>query len=275
MKYLSFPLGAGKHCSAGWTKMTEHHNVGGVSKRYVGCVIPAPGMVHLGQPDSPLVSLPPTQAAASTNWSGYEASGGGPYTSVSAEWRVPTIRCALEVRYAATADWVGVGGDTAPQSGTESMCFGGQVSFAWWTNDAHDLQLLRQLPVNPGDLIYSRDWQLAPGLWQYVVADLSTGQRITSPHGVPWNGSDTTAEWIAENPGPNPGPRDLANFGTETFQFVNFSTASAAPTTLQPFDIETLDGSVIAATTGLAASVANSLFSVVYSLPPDRAARAA
>ncbi len=45
----------------------------------------------------------------STNWSGYDVNGGGPYTSVSATWTQPAVDCA-KTPTAYSSFWVGLDG---------------------------------------------------------------------------------------------------------------------------------------------------------------------
>ncbi|HVM68128.1 MAG TPA: G1 family glutamic endopeptidase, partial [Acidimicrobiales bacterium] len=88
--------------------------------------IPAPGRAHVA---SGACSFPP-----SLNWSGYVECGAQPFTSVSAQWVVPTVQTAPDDE--ATGTWIGIDGvdnQTLIQTGTAQESVGGQTQYyAWW-----------------------------------------------------------------------------------------------------------------------------------------------
>ena len=95
-----------------------------------------------------------TAMQESGSWSGYVATARTALTSVSANWKVPTVTCRQTSAQQAAAYCVGLDGwfdGTVEQGGTEAYCFGlTAVYSAWWemfpTN--HMTQLFA---VRPGD----------------------------------------------------------------------------------------------------------------------------
>jgi hypothetical protein len=214
---------------------------------------------HPGQP-APSVSTAPTapatvpnapagQAGASgakqsRNWSGYAASG-GPFTSISGGWTVPTVdpRGALG---SADSTWVGIGGVTSDdliQAGTQaSVDSPGQVTYSAWVETLPQDAQTVPLTVNPGDTISVTLTQQARGVWQISIVDQTTGQQYQTA--VHYQSSLSSAEWIEEAPaevsaGVHIVPLD--NFGQVQFQngsatrnghTVTIAQASATPITM-------------------------------------------
>jgi Peptidase A4 family len=73
-----------------------------------------------------------SNAAESTNWSGYAADS-STYTSVSASWVEPTGTCTSATRY--SSFWVGLDGynsSTVEQTGTDTDCVNGVPQYYGW-----------------------------------------------------------------------------------------------------------------------------------------------
>ncbi len=75
---------------------------------------------------------------SSPNWSGYidTAPGGQTYSSVSASWVQPAVRCTSTTTLQRVNFWIGLDGydnGSVEQDGTEAHCTDGVVTYAtWW-----------------------------------------------------------------------------------------------------------------------------------------------
>ncbi|HWD24789.1 MAG TPA: G1 family glutamic endopeptidase, partial [Acidimicrobiales bacterium] len=158
--YLYYPLGGARHCPVGWAKRTERARVQRRFVRFVACAIPSVATRRLPILPTP-APLPASSVGISDNWSGYVAAYGGSFSSVSAQWTVPKVRCDGLLPGAEVDTWLGLGGvlaDQLFQSGTTTSCARDQRSYAWWTDDAYGYYPRSTISVHPGDVIYSRDW---------------------------------------------------------------------------------------------------------------------
>jgi Peptidase A4 family len=156
----------------------------------------------------------------SLNWSGYEASGGGPYTSVSASWTQPEVDCA-KTPTAYSSFWVGLDGWKTPsveQTGTEAGCFEGTpVYFAWsemYPKAAK--QLPRKDVVSPGDSFTSTVTYVGKNKFRLTLSDATRGwsHTVTQASRSAERGS---AEVIAEAPSAGSEVLPLADFGVVSF----------------------------------------------------------
>ena len=106
------------------------------------------------------VTRPPT-LGASTNWSGYAATG-STFNAVAVSWTVPSVTCSgTQSTY--SSEWIGIDGDnssTVEQDGTEADCLSGTPSYdAWYElygdnseNGGSEIELsTTTYPVVPGD----------------------------------------------------------------------------------------------------------------------------
>ena len=72
--------------------------------------------------------------STSTNWSGYDVTGQGPYNSVAATWVQAGVDCT-KTPTGYSSFWVGLDGDTTStveQTGTEADCSSGTARYYGW-----------------------------------------------------------------------------------------------------------------------------------------------
>jgi hypothetical protein len=154
-------------------------------------------------------------ASQSNNWSGYNQGtleqNGKLFTSISADWVVPTAtpHTAGEAEYSST--WIGIGGgcvnadcsvtdSTLIQAGTEQdVDASGAASYsAWYELIPAPSITIDALTVHAGDHIHVRITEGASGVWTFVVRDRRQHQSFTLT--VPYSSTHATAEWIEETP---------------------------------------------------------------------------
>ena len=172
---------------------------------------PAPRFAH------PLVSVhsPGTAFAASTsnNWSGYnqgELEKSTTFTSISAQWTVPTAKQHTKGQSESSATWIGIGGgcvntsctatdSTLIQAGTEQdVAANGAVSYAAWWEAVPAPSIDASITVHAGDVIACSISQGLPEVWSITLRDVTDGQSFTET--VPYSSTYLTAEWILETP---------------------------------------------------------------------------
>ena len=187
-------------------------------------------------------------AEQSGAWSGYSIVG-GPFSSISGSWTVPT---AFGDAGDHSMAWIGIDGargvsDTVIQVGTGSDyssgwlstgLFGGPSYYAWWeTFPDNDAQVLSN-PVQPGDkmtAIISASGDPQPGSpMTWLIFLMNETQNWTFTQNVTYSGQLKTAEWIVEAPGECTlwvfcSITDLADYGSvsfDAFDFVNSNSPS-------------------------------------------------
>jgi hypothetical protein len=221
-----------------------------------------------------------SQAAISTNWSGYaaETSLRSPQsvsvTAVSGTWTVPAVTGSGT---AYSAVWVGIDGyqsSSVEQIGTESDIVNGQPEYSvWYEMYPLGSVAITGMTVAPGDSITASVVYVNSG-FQLTITDntQSTAQSkdsFTIFQTAP-RAQRSSAEWIVEAPSSNYGVLPLANFSSVAF--------SAATATIDgvtgPIDssswqstainMVTSRGALTAATSALADAGAASGFTVSY-----------
>jgi hypothetical protein len=198
------------------------------------------------QPGSGVSSSQPgaSNPNQSSNWSGYAATG-GPFTSVTATWTVPTVDPNGRAG-AADAAWVGIGGATSTdliQAGTDATVTGnGQVTYSAWIEMLPKASQKVNLSVKPGDVVKVSIDEQSEGNWLIVIADQTTGQQYQST--VQYSSSLSSVEWIEEAPSTGTTRSHvvtLDNFGEVRFsgaaaelngQQVNVAQTNAQPITM-------------------------------------------
>lgn len=165
----------------------------------------------------------PTSGAVrgtSRNWSGYIATAGATYTSVTGTWviakpdpKTPGI----------DATWVGIGGANTTdliQAGTEATVSpDGTVTYDAWTETLPQSTRTVTLSVNAGDTITVTLTEQSAGSWHVEMKDVTTNRTYTTT--LRYNSSKSSAEWIQEAPSLGRGIAPLDSFGS-----VKFSAAS-------------------------------------------------
>ncbi len=194
-----------------------------------------------GSPHSqPLVRAQGVHAAAfapafsqSSNWSGYVESG-GPFTSISGQWTVPTVQPSQSLQSSGT--WIGIDGVTSNsliQTGTGQDTANGQTQYyAWFEVLPQPAQIIGN--VSPGDVMQASITETALGSneWTISIQDVTSNQ-IVSPSGTyPTPGQ--TADWIEEAPTGSQGILTLADYGTVTFTRLGVNGSPPPANTLQP-----------------------------------------
>ena len=158
----------------------------------------------------------------SYNWSGYgdgqPTSGSITYSSVSAQWNQPALKCTSEDRIAVF--WSGLDGltsSTVEQDGTFAQCFEGTAFYyTWWEMyPSNNIQLVGST-VKPGDHITAAVAFSGTSTYTLTVTDATTtGNDINTAQSCSATTcTRTSAEVIAERPSSNFGIYPLAQFGT-------------------------------------------------------------
>jgi hypothetical protein len=155
-------------------------------------------------------------------------SESGGFTSASADWVVPAIKCGTDIGNTWAAQWPGVGeNNSVVQDGTIEGCKGTTVlpDAAWYemlgdpaVNLGFQVELpIAQYPVAPGDHI-AASVRLANSVWTLAITDSTQGwvfsirKRDTTP---PLN--ESVAQVFTES-----SIGEVANFGA-----TNFTAATA------------------------------------------------
>ncbi|HLI50427.1 MAG TPA: G1 family glutamic endopeptidase, partial [Thermomicrobiaceae bacterium] len=167
-------------------------------------------------PVAPVSPASPGSIGQSANWAGYAASGSD-FTSVSASWKVPTVKDTTTT--GASASWVGIGGVSSTdliQAGTEVTVEDGQATYDAWYELLPDAQQIIPLSVQAGDQISVSIHQQASGKWQIVIKDETSSQTYQTS--VSYTSTLSSAEWIEEAPAVGQNlVLPLDNFGSVTF----------------------------------------------------------
>jgi hypothetical protein len=183
----------------------------------------------------------------STNWSGYDVTGHGPYNSVAATWVQAAVDCT-KTPTGYSSFWVGLDGDTTStveQTGTEADCSSGRARYYGW------YEMYPKFPVNysdvvaPGDTMKASVTYQSGGAFRLTLADQTRGwtRTVTAKLASAQRGS---AEVIAEAPSSSGGVLPLADFGTERFSGakVNGSLLSSSTPGIDPITMVTSSGTV-------------------------------
>lgn len=168
-------------------------------------------------PTGSLTSSEPT-SNVTTNWAGYEATS-GTYSSVSGSWTVPQTT-ATSSYTSADATWVGIGGVTSNdliQVGTQNLVApSGQVeTIAFYEMLPGSSNTIPTVTVSEGDKVTASVTEVGEGEWTISFKDLTTGQSYSST--VAYDSSESSAEWIEEEPSDGDTEIPLDNFGTVSF----------------------------------------------------------
>jgi peptidase A4-like protein len=175
-----------------------------------------PGNTGGTSPTQPQTPTNTGVRSTSRNWSGYVATGGTSYTSVTGTWVIakPDANVA-----GIDATWVGIGGANTTdliQAGTEATVNGdGTVSYDAWTETLPQSTRTITLPVNAGDTVSVTISEQSPGLWVVDMKNVTTGGTFSTT--IRYNSSKSSAEWIEEAPSVGRGIAPLDNFGSVKF----------------------------------------------------------
>jgi len=162
--------------------------------------------------------LGPGGPEQSANWAGYAVSG-GPFTSVSATWRVPDVRPGTHPTEVA-AMWVGLDGRgtaTLEQIGTVSGMLGGTRYYSAWFEMVPAPPVYLTMDLKPGDRVAASVRSTGNGFYELSVVNRTNGERYrTLQHSN--GGEPVTAEVVVEAPGTIGGFAPLPDFGTTGFR---------------------------------------------------------
>jgi hypothetical protein len=187
------------------------------------------------------------------NWSGYAAQGSG-FTSVSAGWTEPSVRCNSSNDL--FAPWVGIdgyGSQSVEQTGVATDCSSGSAVYAGWYEMYPDEPVYYSNPVSAGDKFTAKVTRSGT---QYTLTlkDVTKGwSQVTKKT---YNGSNASAEIIMESP-----TAGYPNFGTVKFTAakINGAPLSAA----HPVALDATNGSITEDHTS-AISASGTAFSIKY-----------
>lgn len=163
---------------------------------------------------------PGVRHAVSGNWAGWDTVGRR-YTSVSATWVQPAIRCSL-LQASYVSFWVGLDGDGSPsvqQTGTQADCSTlGARNYSGWYEFYPAPPVYYSEPVRPGDVMTASVRYLGSDRFRLVLRNATRGWTKVKD-GVVRGARLTSAEVIAEAPSSGLTGRvlPLANFDRVTF----------------------------------------------------------
>jgi hypothetical protein len=183
----------------------------------------------------------------STNWSGYDVTGHGPYNSVAASWVQAAVDCT-KTPTGYSSFWVGLDGDTTgtvEQTGTEADCSSGSARYYGW------YEMYPKFPVNysdvvaPGDTMRASVTYQSGGTFRLVLTDQTRGWTHTVSAKLK-RATRGSAEVIVEAPSSSGGVLPLADFGTASFSGakVNGSLLSSSTPGITPITMVTSSGTV-------------------------------
>ena len=135
---------------------------------------------------------------ASSNWSGYAITG-GPYTSVSAAWVVPSVSPTRGASY--SSSWVGIDGfnnNNLIQTGTEQDYYNGRAHYNAWWEILPAAETPISMTVNPGDHMSATITQVSAGNFKITINDAAGNQSFSINQA--YSGPLSSAEWIQEAP---------------------------------------------------------------------------
>ena len=197
----------------------------------------------------------------SSNWSGYAATGSdGEFTTVSASWTQPTIKCSSKTTY--SSYWVGLDGysnSALEQTGTEADCIGGKAEYGAWWEVLPASESDYSVTVEAGDSLSASVVDNGDGTFTMTLTDSTEGWSKSTTADGSSGYEDSSAEVIAEATDVNGSIAKLSDFGT-----MSFTSAEADGTSLgsySPTEIVMAGNSDIKAQPG---SISGGTFSDVW-----------
>ena len=199
-------------------------------------------------------------SSISSNWSGYSATGGGPYTSVTATWTQPAVVARATETYAAF--WVGLDGDgnvnydSVEQIGTIGYTYAGTAYYAaWYEMYPAPMYMITSMPIRPGDVVTATVQWTGSTSFMLSLQNQTTGKSYatTKSERSDAPAERASAEVIAEAPSDSSGVLPLATFGLADFSGCAVDGGSLAAAGASSVDMVDSGGSVIAAASALSA----------------------
>lgn len=154
------------------------------------------------------------------------------YTSISGSWTVPTV-VGNDRTTSADAAWIGIGGVTSDdliQTGTiDSVSAGGRVTYSCFYELLPQSALeIEGLPVSAGDTMSANIHETGTDTWVISITDNTSNETYSTS--VTYDSSESSAEWIEEDPSSSHGLLPLDTFGSVTFDDGTTTTPGAYET---------------------------------------------
>jgi hypothetical protein len=192
-------------------------------------VVPTPGSSVSSLTPTPSSSSPPssgsssppatTTSYSSSNWSGYMVTS-GTFSAISGSWTA-TQATGNGTTTSADATWIGIGGVSTTdliQVGTQNTISpSGHVSTsAFYELLPNSSETVPGVTVTAGDSMSASINKISGLQWNITITDNTNGQSYSST--VSYNSSESSAEWIEEDPSYYSGRQiPFDNFGTTYF----------------------------------------------------------
>ena len=161
----------------------------------------------------------------SNNWSGYDDSTDGPFTSVTATWTQPPVGFA-GATFTDAAFWVGLDGDnsdTVEQIGTEGYSEG-VVGYDAWYEMYPASPVTIGMSIHPGDLMTGSVTEFGVATFTLTLTDQTTGKSFQTVRMMNLVPALASAEVIAEAPTDDNGDIvPVSDFGLITFSHCAFN----------------------------------------------------
>ena len=209
-----------------------------------------------------------TASVAESNWAGYVdvAKAGTTFRSISAEFRVPTVKCTSSNSQASI--WIGLDGKTDPtveQVGLSTNCDLGTPVYQGWYEMVPKGTVYRGYYSHPGDLIsLSVSYNYSNHQYSLVYDDKTNAASTFSiPAVCPAKSTckNLDAEAIMEAAGGT----NVSKFSKLTFSDIAISTRSGKRGAFAGTSVWTLTESFVQHTSVSRTSAGGSAFSISYS----------
>ena len=216
-------------------------------------------MIRVGSTLPDLGPLTRSMATQSSNWAGYDATGGG-FTSVSATWTEPSVTPdTTQASY--SAFWVGLDGDGSnpvEQCGTDADNGHGTPSyFAWYEMYPAPSVVISSMTITPGDVMHGSVVTDGAGDFTLTLSDETTGVTKTVQK-TNAGALGASAEVIAEAPSDAQSILPLADFGSIGFSDCDINGAPLAEAAWQQIDmVDPSTGTTLATASALGADGAS------------------
>ena len=181
------------------------------------------------------------------NWAGYFVSGQS-ITSVSGSFVVPSGR-SVDSNISANSTWIGIGGTNSSdliQTGVQTVINNGEVTnSAFYEILPSKSVVIPNLIISPGDQIDASIILVSKNLWSVNIKDTNTGASYNTL--IDYSSSQSSAEWIEEDP--NSGTSELAldNFGIASFSNTYFHSDMKSKSHFGKYNLVNLQNKNVAA----------------------------
>jgi hypothetical protein len=190
----------------------------------------AAALAHSGSRELGTAVLGPRSGAlwTSSNWSGYaigsKTTPKHTYKSISATWRVPTVKTTSGNKY--SSQWIGIDGFTNQnliQTGTEADFTNGHASYGVWWEILPAASTPINEPVKPGMTITASITESSSGKWTIKISNGSW----TFTKNTGYSGPGQSVEWIVEAPQVGGSITSICHTGRVTFHKLTVNGAAA------------------------------------------------